>query len=107
MAGRSRQGLLAGLLVPGLLILGLGAPARAAPEVNQASQAELESLPGIGPGTSGRILEERRKDSFKDWADLIRRVKGLGSASAARLSAAGLTVNGQGYPEAAPPAASK
>ena len=73
MAGRARQGLLAGLL-----ILGLGAPAWAAPDVNQASLAELESLPGIGPGTSGRILEERQKDSFKDWADLIRRVKGQG-----------------------------
>jgi competence protein ComEA len=92
MAGRPRQGLLAGLL-----ILGLGAPAWAAPDVNQASLAELESLPGIGPGTSGRILEERQKDPFKDWADLIRRVKGLGSTSAARLSAAGLTVNGVGY----------
>lgn len=92
MAGRTWQGLLAGLL-----ILGLGAPARAAPDVNQASLAELESLPGIGPGTSARILEERQKDSFKDWADLIRRVKGLGSASAARLSAAGLTVNGASY----------
>jgi competence protein ComEA len=92
MAGRTWQGLLAGLL-----ILGLGAPAWAAPDINQASLAELESLPGIGPGTSGRILEERQKDSFKDWADLIRRVKGLGSASAAKLSAAGLTVNGVGY----------
>lgn len=92
MASRTWQGLLAGLL-----FLGLGAPAWAAPEVNQASLAELESLPGIGPGTSGRILEERQKDSFKDWADLIRRVKGLGSASAAKLSAAGLTVNGVSY----------
>jgi competence protein ComEA len=93
MAGRTWLGLLAGLLS-----LGLGAPARAAPDVNQASLAELESLPGIGPGTSGRILEERQKGLFKDWADLTRRVKGVGAGNAAKLSAAGLTVNGVSYP---------
>ena len=102
MAGRTWRGLLAGLLM-----LGLGAPARAAPDVNQASLAELESLPGIGPGLSGRILDARQKGPFKDWADLLRRVKGVGSASAAKLSAAGLTVNGHGYMEPAQAAASK
>lgn len=80
------------------LVLALCSLAWAAPDVNQASQAELESLPGIGPAASGRILEERQKRPFKDWADLIGRVKGLGPASAARLSAAGLTVEGMGYP---------
>ncbi|HET7863085.1 MAG TPA: DUF655 domain-containing protein [Burkholderiaceae bacterium] len=80
------------------LLLALCSLARAAPDVNHASQAELESLPGIGPAASGRILEERQKRPFKDWADLIGRVKGLGPASAARLSAAGLTVDGMGYP---------
>ncbi len=79
------------------LLLALCSLARAAPDVNQASQAELESLPGIGPGASARILAERDKARFSDWADLIRRVKGLGAASAARLSAAGLTVNGVAY----------
>lgn len=79
------------------LMLALCSLARAAPDVNQASQADLESLPGIGPGASGRILEERQKRPFKDWADLIGRVKGLGPASAARLSAAGLTVDGMAY----------
>ena len=76
MAGRARQGLLAGLL-----ILGLGAPAWAAPDVNQASLAELESLPGIGPGTTGRILEERQKDSFKDWADQSQRGQAVGGGA--------------------------
>jgi len=102
MAGCTRRGLMAGLV-----ILGLWAPAWAAPDVNQASQAELESLPGIGPGLSGRILGERQQGPFKDWADLLRRVKGLGGASAARLSAAGLTVQGLGYMEPAAAAASK
>jgi len=92
MGTRTLRGLLAGLL-----ILVLGTAAQAAPDVNQASQAELESLPGIGPGASARILAEREKAPFNDWADLIGRVKGLGAASAAKLSAAGLTVNGVGY----------
>ncbi len=85
------------------MLLALCSAAQAAPDVNQASQAELESLPGIGPGASTRILEERQKGPFKDWADLMRRVKGLRETSAARLSLAGLTVNGQRYPARSPP----
>lgn len=60
-------------------------------EVNQATEAELDSVKGIGPATSTRILQARKQGTFKDWADLIRRVKGL---SAAKLSRQGLTVNG-------------
>jgi len=63
----------------------------AAVEVNQVTEAELDSIKGIGPATSTRILQARKQGVFKDWADLLRRVKGL---SAAKLSKAGLTVNG-------------
>ena len=106
MGTRILQGLLVGS------VLALGTAAWAVPDVNRASLAELESLPGIGPGASARILEERQKGPFKDWADLIRRVKGLGAVSATRLSAAGLTVDGASYaaPDkagAAPAAASR
>ena len=51
---------------------------------------------------SKRILDERTKGGdFKDWADLDTRVKGIGSKSAAKLSAAGLLVNGQAMTGAA------
>lgn len=75
----------------------LAAAAFAAVDVNKASQAELESIKGIGPALSQRLLEERKKSAFKDWPDVIERVKGIGSGNAARFSSGGLTVDGTAY----------
>jgi competence protein ComEA len=75
----------------------------AAADINTADQATLESVKGIGTDLSGRILDERKKAPFSDWADLMRRVKGIGANSAVRFSAAGLTVNGAPYETAAKP----
>jgi competence protein ComEA len=69
----------------------------AAADVNQASRAELESVKGIGPGLSGKILEARKAGTFKSWDDLVQRVGGIGPGNAARLSQAGLTVAGGAY----------
>lgn len=69
----------------------------AAVDVNKADQASLESVKGIGPGLSSKILDERKKAEFKDWDDLMNRVKGVGVRSASRLSGEGLTVNGAVY----------
>ena len=66
-------------------------------EINQASEADLDGIKGLGPATTRLILAERKKAEFKSWADLISRVKGLGENSAAKLSEAGLSVNGVGY----------
>ena len=66
----------------------------AAIDVNQASEAELNGIHGIGPGLSERILAERDKGEFKDWADLIERVKGIGDKTATKFSAGGLSVQG-------------
>ena len=77
----------------------------AAPEVNKASAAELDSVKGIGPALSSRILDERKKGEFKNWADLMARVKGVGARSAARFSEQGLTVNGEAFKAAAKAAA--
>ena len=73
------------------------AAAFAAVDVNTARAAELDGVKGIGPTMSKRILDERKKGKFKDWSDLISRVKGLGEASAGKLSAEGLTVNGDPF----------
>ena len=75
----------------------LAAAAFAATDVNKADQAELEAVKGIGPALSQRLLDERKKGAFKDWPDLIERVKGIGSGNAARFSAGGMTVNGSAY----------
>ena len=71
------------------------AVAFAAVDVNKASLAELEAVKGIGPAAAAKILDERKKGSFKDWNDVMQRVRGIKEAKAARLSEAGLTVNGQ------------
>ncbi len=73
-----------------------------ATDANQASQAELESVKGIGPGLSAKILEARKAGSFKNWDDLVERVGGIGPGNAARFSQAGLTVGGGAYGGAAP-----
>lgn len=80
------------------------AMALAAVDVNTATVAELDSVKGIGPGISGKMVDERKKGDFKDWSDFIHRVKGMGDRNAAKLSAEGLTVNGVGFKGAAPAA---
>jgi competence protein ComEA len=83
------------------------AAAMAAVDANKASQAELESIKGVGPAVSSRMLEERAKKPFADWNDMETRVKGVGPGNAAKFSAAGLTVNGASYtaaPKAEKPA---
>lgn len=69
----------------------------AAIDANTATKAELESVKGIGPVISSLILSERNKGNFKDWNDMVVRVKGVGSGNAAKFSTGGLTVNGAAY----------
>lgn len=77
--------------------------ALAATEVNLANQAELEQLKGIGPQLCSRILEERAQHGhFSSWDDFMRRMKGVGPATAKRLSEGGLLVAGQPLSAAAP-----
>ena len=75
-------------------------------EVNQADQAALDGIKGIGPTTSKAILDARKKGgNFKDWNDLQTRVKGVGEKSSDKFSQAGLTVNGKAKPGVEKPAA--
>ncbi len=64
-------------------------------DVNKADAAALDSVKGVGPTLSKQILDERAKGQFKDWADFMKRVKGVGDKRAAKLSAAGLQVAGK------------
>ena len=79
------------------LVMLYAAVAFAAVDVNKATAAELDGIKGIGPSISGRIMEERKKGSFKDWNDFIERVKGVGEGSAAKFSSQGLTIGGSAY----------
>lgn len=87
------------------LAAALALNAFAAVDANRASQAELESVKGIGPGLSTKIMEARKAGEFKNWNDLVERVSGVGPGNAARLSQNGLTVGGspfEGTPAAKP-----
>jgi len=64
-------------------------------DVNKADVAALDGVKGVGPSMSKAIIDERGKGPFKDWADFQKRVKGVGDKRAAKLSQAGLQVNGQ------------
>ena len=87
-----------------LLTLLYAAVSFAAVDVNQASAAELDSIKGIGPAISTKILDERKKGNFKDWNDFISRVNGLGEKNAAKFAAQGMTINGSAYSGAPAPA---
>jgi competence protein ComEA len=84
-------------LLIGLLLVLMSSLSLAAVDLNKANQADLESIKGIGPAMSTRILDERKKSDFKDWIDFVDRVKGVGPGNAAKFSDAGLTVNGTSY----------
>lgn len=53
-------------------------------DINRATAAELQRLPGVGPITAARIIEERGKKPFAD-ADALRRVKGIGAKTLDKL----------------------
>lgn len=80
-----------------LLLTATSLPALASLDINRASQAELETLRGVGPQLSSRILKARQVQPFADWDDLRRRVAGMGPVQSARLSQEGLTVEGAAF----------
>ena len=88
-----------------LFIAAFAATSFAAVDVNTANAADLDSVKGIGPGTTSRIMEARTTGPFKDWTDFVDRVRGIGPGNAAKLSDNGLTVNGQTFKGVAPAAA--
>ena len=90
--------MIAALLVLSLGVTTLGAqdsrPAPKAPDtvtapvnLNTATAAQLESLPGIGPDMAQRIVEYRQQNGgFKKVEDLMN-VRGIGEASFLKLKA--------------------
>jgi competence protein ComEA len=69
----------------------------AAVDVNKGTAADLDGIKGVGPAMSKRILDARKEGEFKDWPDFMQRIKGVKEKKAEKLSAEGLTVNGQAF----------
>ena len=82
-------------LFTAVCLFALAGPASAAVEVNSADPSQLESIKGIGPALSGKIVAERKQGNFKDWSDFEARVAGVGEKNAAGFSRNGLTVGGK------------
>jgi competence protein ComEA len=62
-------------------------PAGALINLNSATQAELEKLPGVGPAMAKQIIEYRQKNGgFKKIEELMN-VKGIGEKSFLKLKA--------------------
>jgi competence ComEA-like helix-hairpin-helix protein len=59
--------------------------ARTPLDLNLASQHDLERLPGIGAGLATRIVDTRAQRGVFASVDDLRRVRGIGNATLARL----------------------
>lgn len=66
-------------------------------DINQANEAELDSVKGMGPSLSAKVITARSQGPFKDWSDLMQRVTGIRQNKARQFSEQGLTVNGQPF----------
>ena len=56
-------------------------------DLNRATPAELERLPGIGPGLAARIVDARQRRGSFSAVDDLRRVRGIGEATLERVRA--------------------
>ncbi len=83
-------------LFSGLVVLMLCHNALAL-DINQANEAELDSVKGMGPALSAKVLKARSQGAFKDWPDLMQRVSGIRQNKAKQFSEQGLTVDGQAF----------
>jgi competence protein ComEA len=64
-------------------------------DINQATEAELDSFKGMGPALSAKVLQARAQAPFANWDDLAQRVSGMGPQKLKRFSQQGMTINGQ------------
>lgn len=84
-AGLALRALTAALLLSaGIAGTGLAAEEPGRVDLNTATAAELESLPGIGPAKAQAIVAHREEAPFKNADELIE-VKGIGEKLYAQL----------------------
>ena len=64
-------------LALGLLLWATWAGAQSL-DVAHAREIDLDGLRGLGPATTRTLLQERERQPFRDWRDLMQRVPGIG-----------------------------
>ena len=80
-----------------LFSLGISSAIAAPINVNTATQAELESIKGIGPSKAKTIIAERTDGGhFQDANDLQKRVRGIGMKTVEKMVDNGLTIESPG-----------
>ncbi len=86
-----------------LLVAGLASIqfAYATVNLNTASQAELETVKGIGPAKAKAIVEHRNKNGPFKSVDDLKEIKGFGDKMLSKMRPE-LTVAGGGEKSAAP-----
>jgi len=86
-----------------LLVAGLASIqfAYAAVNLNTASQAELETVKGIGPAKAKAIVEHRNKNGPFKSVDDLKEIKGFGDKMLSKMRPE-LTIAGGGEKSAAP-----
>jgi len=60
-------------------------------DLNKAQEIELDGLNGLGPTMTRAIMNERQKTPFRDWTDVMQRVKGIGPKKSGQPVRAGGT----------------
>ena len=66
-------------------------------EINQANEAELDGIKGMGPAMTRKVLNARAEKPFINWKDLMSRVTGIGKNKAQQFSDQGVLVNGLAF----------
>lgn len=86
-----------------IILLVLYGSALAAVNINTATQAQLETLQGIGPAKAKAVIEYRKKNGPFKSADDLEKVNGIGPAIMKRVRK-DITVGGHGARKESKPA---